>query len=248
MTDLVVPSRFCGPPSSGNGGWTAGALAMLVNGQTEGATVTVSLRQPPPLDTPMPVSQDDGWTVASYDGRPAVRARLDQRPLTPVEPVGLEEARAAETRYPGLVHHPFATCFACGTARAEGDGLRIFPGRVDDVDGFTRAAATWRPHASTADPLMIEGEDVASLPATWAALDCVGAWGADFGERLMVLGSMTARIDARPRIGEPHVVIGSSRGQDGRKTFTAATLYDRDGRVVGTAEHLWIAVDAAAFA
>ncbi|WP_341923876.1 hypothetical protein [Nocardioides psychrotolerans] len=250
MTELIVPSRFCGPPSSGNGGWTAGALATLVDGGGSlGATVTVSLRQPPPLDTPMPVAEDDGWTVASYDGRAAVRARVDERPLTTVEPVALDEALAAEARFPGLEHHPFATCFACGTAREEGDGLRIFPGRVDDVDGFTRAAATWTPHVSTADPDVEAGEDAhASLPATWAALDCVGAWGADFGERLMVLGSMTARIDARPRIGEPHVVIGSSRGQDGRKTFTAATLYDADGRVVGTAEHLWIAIDPAAFA
>lgn len=241
MSHLVVPSRFCGPPSSGNGGWTAGALA----GHVDAATVTVSLRQPPPLDTPMPLSEDDGWTVASYDGRPAVRARGDERPLATVEPVDLETARAAEARYPGLVHHPFATCFVCGTAREEGDGLRIFPGRVDDVDGFTRAAATWTPHPSTAQT---PGDDVASVPTTWAALDCVGAWGADFGERLLVLGSMTARLETRPRIGEPLVVIGASRGQEGRKTFTAATLYDTDGRVVGTAEHVWIAVDAAAFA
>ncbi len=27
MPDLIVPSRFCGPPSSGNGGWSAGALS-----------------------------------------------------------------------------------------------------------------------------------------------------------------------------------------------------------------------------
>ena len=27
---LIVPRRFCGPASSGNGGWTAGALAALV--------------------------------------------------------------------------------------------------------------------------------------------------------------------------------------------------------------------------
>ncbi len=244
MTDLVVPSRFCGPPSSGNGGWTAGALVGLTAGSA-GRTTTVSLRQPPPLDTAMPVSEDDGWTVASHAGRPAVRARVEERPLTTVEPVDLATASAAEARFAGHLHHPFATCFVCGTAREEGDGLRIFPGRVDDVDGFTRAAAVWTPHASTSEH---PGDDVASLPSTWAALDCVGAWGADFGERLMVLGSMTARIETRPRIGEPLVVIGSSRGQEGRKTFTAATLYTGDGQVVGTAEHLWVAVDPAAFA
>jgi len=63
----------------------------------------------------------------------------------------------------------------------------------------------------------------------------------------MVLGRMTARIDALPVVGEPHVVVGEGRGQDGRKTFTAATLYDADGRVVATAEHTWIAVDPAQF-
>ena len=54
-------------------------------------------------------------------------------------------------------------------------------------------------------------------------------------------------LDALPVIGEEHVVVGEGRGQDGRKTFTAATLYDADGRVVATAEHVWIAVDPALF-
>ena len=48
-------------------------------------------------------------------------------------------------------------------------------------------------------------------------------------------------------IGEEHVVVGQDRGHDGRKTFTAATLYDADGRVVAIAEHVWVAVDPADF-
>jgi hypothetical protein len=43
-------------------------------------------------------------------------------------------------------------------------------------------------------------------------------------------------------------VVGGARGSEGRKTFTAATLYDADGRVVAAAEHVWIAVDPADFA
>ena len=49
-------------------------------------------------------------------------------------------------------------------------------------------------------------------------------------------------------IGEEHVLVGAGRGREGRKTWTASTLYDADGRVVGTAEHLWIAVDPKDFA
>ena len=83
---------------------------------------------------------------------------------------------------------------------------------------------------------------------TWAALDCVGGWAGDLEERLMVLARMTARLDSLPVIGEEHVVVGMGRGRDGRKAWTSSTLYDADGRVVGSAEHLWIAVDPAAFA
>lgn len=257
---LIVPSRFCGPASSGNGGWTAGALAALVdhhrprNRAGAWPAINVSLRQPPPLDTPMTVALDDGWTVASFAGSVVARAKTVEVGPVEVEPVSAAEASAAEATYPGLADHPFPTCFACGTGREEGDGLRIFPGRVADQDGAVRIAGTWTPHPSVGEDVDADVADAgadevprASLPVTWAALDCIGGWAGDLTERLMVLGAMTARVDALPVIGEEHVVVGLKRGADGRKTFTASTLYDADGRVVACAEHIWIAVDPANF-
>ncbi|HYQ33099.1 MAG TPA: hypothetical protein VEQ83_07785 [Lapillicoccus sp.] len=253
--DLLVPRRFCGPPSSGNGGWTAGALAAAIphdcpdNRARSWPTIRVALRQPPPLDTPMTVSEDDGSTVATVGGAVVARATVvEGRPVT-VEPVSAAEARAASASYPGLTSHPFPTCFACGTGRGEGDGLRIFPGQTGDGPDGALVAATWTPHPSLHEDWHTYVDEVprASVATTWAALDCIGGWAGDLTERLMVLGRMTARVDDLPVIGEPHVVVGEGRGQDGRKTFTASTLYDADGRVVATAEHTWIAVDAELF-
>jgi hypothetical protein len=255
LSELIIPRRFCGPASSGNGGWTSGALAGLVehdcpeNRADAWPAIRVALRKPPPLDTPMLVAEDGGVTAASVDGVVVVQASVAEVDPTPVEPVFADEARAAMATYPGLTSHPFPTCFACGTAREEGDGLRIFPGQVADVDDGTRIAATWTPHPSVAEDWHTYVDDVrhASLAVTWAALDCVGGWAGDLDERLMVLGGMTARVDALPVVGEEHVVVGLARGRDGRKTFTASTLYDSDGRVVACAEHVWVAVDPADF-
>jgi len=260
-SELLVPRRFCGPPSSGNGGWTAGALAALIphdcpeDRSRSWPTIRVALRQPPPLDSPMTVSEDDGSTVATFGGAVVARATVvEDRPMT-VEPVSPAEARAASATYPGHTSHPFPTCFACGTDRGEGDGLRIFPGRVADQDGpdqqsRVRVAATWSPHPSVGEDFHAYADELprASLATTWAALDCIGGWAGDLTERLMVLAGMTARVDALPVIGEQHVVVGLALGQEGRKTFTASTLYDADGRVVACAEHVWVAVDPATFA
>ena len=252
---LLVPRRFCGPPDSGNGGWTAGALATHLtrespdNRADEWPTVEVSLRQPPPLDSAMQLSEepgDEGRTIrASFGGVVIASAKLVDSELPGVDPVSHEEASAAESTYAGHTFHPFPTCFACGTGRDAGDGLRIFPGVVSGE----RVAATWSPDPSLAEDFhtYVDTPARASVAATWAALDCVGGWAGDLTERLMVLGRMTTRIDTLPVIGEDHVVVGSSRGTEGRKTFTSATLYDADGRVVASAEHVWIAVDPAAF-
>lgn len=258
---LIVPSRFRGPAASGNGGWTAGALAALVdhdcpeNHAERWPAVTVTLRRPPPLDTPMPVSHADGDAVASYADEVVARAGLAEGPgPVTVEPVPAEEARAAMASYAGHTAHPFPTCFSCGTGREQGDGLRIFPGRVADQGGAVRVASVWTPHPSVAEdwhayaePEAAEQVRCASLPVTWAALDCIGAWSSDIIERPLVLGTMTAQIDTLPVIGDEHVVVGLARGTEGRKTFTASTLYDPEGRVVARAEHVWIAIDPAAF-
>src|SRR5690242_11878330 len=219
-TELIVPSRFRGPARSGNGCWTAGALAHTLD--TTGA-VQVTLRRPPALDTLYAVA---GGT-ASLDGEVMGQAEEVADTLRPVEPVPSDEARAAESRYAGLTSHPFPTCFSCGTDRQEGDGLRIFPGQVEpSADGGTRVAATWTPHESVAEDWHAyeTGTRRASLAVTWSALDCAGAWAGDIGERLMVLGRMTARVDALPEIGAEHVVVAADRGTEGRKTFTAASL------------------------
>jgi hypothetical protein len=262
-TELVVPARFCGPPSSGNGGWSAGAVSAYAGEDCPDdhalpwPAVTVSLLAPPPLDVAMTVRPaDEGGVVAAYDGRPVLAARCSHDPVPDVEPVSPEEARAASASYAGLRSHPFPTCFSCGTGREPGDGLRIFPGRVGDAhleDGgppLPRVAATWTPHPSVAEDFHAYADETprASLPVTGAALDCVGGWAGDLEERLMVLARMTVRLDSLPVIGEEHVLVGTGRGREGRKAWTSATMYDADGRVVGSAEHLWIAVDPADFA
>ncbi|RYE76195.1 MAG: hypothetical protein EOO74_08820 [Myxococcales bacterium] len=49
IDELLIPSRYCGPPRSANGGYTAGSLAHVLTG-TGPITATVRLQQPPPLD------------------------------------------------------------------------------------------------------------------------------------------------------------------------------------------------------
>lgn len=241
--DLTVPARFCGPPRSGNGGWTAGALAGLraqaVGAEPLGTPVTVTLRTPPPLDTALATSLAGGALIARHDEAVVAEATGAATAPRAVPGVPLADARAAEAAYPGLRAHPFDTCFVCGPARAPGDGLRIFPGPVGPRDvAEPRVAATWTPALAGG---------TADLATTWAALDCVGGWAGDLADRFMVLGRMTAVVHRLPAAGETLVVVGAARGEDGRRTLTAASLVDAAGAVVGSAEHVWFTVDPAAF-
>lgn len=230
---LRVPRRFNGPPRSGNGGWTAGALAALLPGADLGTSVTVALRMPPPLDVPMPLAATANGVLATHQGRTVAEASYADRAPEPVPAVPVREAALAEGRYHGHQHHPFPTCFACGPARRPGDGLRIFPGPVSEDDRH-RVAATWTPFEST-------------VPITWAALDCAGGWSSDLEERPLVLGTITVLIERLPTTAERYVVVAEERGTEGRKTRTASTLYDPVGEVVASAEHVWIAIDPKEF-
>jgi hypothetical protein len=208
--------------------------------------VTVTLRQPPPLDAELAVTLGgDGRGVEearllSEDGSLVAVAVLGSFDTPPPEGVGVEEARAAESSYAGLSGHPFPSCFVCGPDRERGDGLRLSPGRR--TPGHT--ACVWTP-----DPSLAEGRRSAgaAAPFLWAALDCPGGWASNLETRPLVLGRMTAAYDDLPRIDEPYVVVGALLGSEGRKTYTCSALYEASGRLLARAEHTWIAVDPSRF-
>jgi len=229
---LVVPSRFAGPPGSANGGWVAGRLAVLSG--LPGA-VQVTLRHPPPLELDLDVRTDeDGTVTASFGGAVLVAAEPGCLQTEPVPPVPFDVAALAESGYAGLAAHPFPGCFVCGTDRPAGDGIGLRPGRVGSAPSDP-VATTWVP-----DPSLAAEDDLVAAHFVWAALDCPGGWSSDLVARPMVLGRITAAVHARPEVGEQCVVVGRLLRVDGRKTFTASTAYDRDGRVLGQAEATWI--------
>ncbi|NDL58197.1 hypothetical protein F7O44_14055 [Phytoactinopolyspora sp. XMNu-373] len=222
---LTIGRRFRGPSTSGNGGYVASLVAAGLGVDV----ATVTLRIPPPLDVELRVLDGpeglllvDGDTTVA-EGVPAAEAELEA-----VAPVPADDAREASASYPGLQRHPFPECFVCGTERAPGDGMRLFPGRLGDG----RTACVW-----TVEP------DVAKDPRfVWAALDCPGGWSAPIEGRPMVLGRMTARVADVPEAGEKCVVMGLLIGSEGRKTWTATTAYGADGRELGRAHSTWIRV------
>lgn len=233
---LIVPARFNGPDGSGNGGYVCGLVAALVDRPVGGVGAVVTLRVPPPLETPLSVLADAADAVRVLAGETlvaeGVRAPIG---VAAVAAVPYESALDAEASYAGLVGHPFPRCFSCGVAREPADGLGLRPGPVGD--GLT--ACTWVPDGSLAGP------DGRVQPAVlWAALDCPGGWTSDVVGRPMVLGRMAARLDTVPEPGERCVVAGALSGTEGRKTWTATTAYGEDGRELGRAAATWLAVAA----
>jgi len=247
---LTVPRRFRGPSSSGNGGWTAGALAGFLPAGAAGAgAVRVRLSAPPPLDVPMDVVPLDppgtgGGAVRAVDGE---RLVLEATPADPADTgclvleeavVGWEQAQRAASAYPGGSGHPFPQCFACGPDRAPGDGLRLAPGPVTGVRDVV--AAPWEPAAGAAGGYV-------PAPQVWAALDCPGGWSVDIVGRPMVLGTITAQVLRPPAVGERCVVTGTAVEIGGRKARTATVLRGGGGEVLARATQVWIAVDPATF-
>ena len=214
---MTIPRRFNGPPRSGNGGYVCGRLASYLDGPA-----SVRLRAPPPLERELKV-EASADVARMFDGDTLVaEARRVQFDLIPPTPPSFAEAQAASKSCIGLRRHPLPHCFVCGTRRAEGDGLRIFPGRTADGAVF---AAPWVPHASLDD-----GSGHVAPEFLWAALDCAGAFAVMPAEmQPMILGELCARLDGSVAIGEPCVVAAWAIGVDGRKRFAGTALYSATG-------------------
>jgi hypothetical protein len=229
MKTLTVGSRFCGPPTSANGGYFAGLVATLAS-----RTLAVRLRKPPPLDTQLTVTESDEGRLRVLEGEELIGEaepeRLELEP--PLRRPHYLEAVEASRRYAGFRYHRFPTCFVCGTHRARGDGMRIFAGLIPELGVV---AAPWVPDAS-----LDRGDGKVRPEFMSAALDCPGYYAVAPEDQMMLLGEFTAHIDRLVHIGEACTLIGWQLRARGRKHEAGTALYDGKGELCGRARALWI--------
>jgi len=214
---VEIARRFNGPPDSGNGGYTCGLVAVAY-GANE-----VTLRRPPPLDTPLRVEPDGVYDGDALVATPGTAQVTVEPPPFP----GYDAALKAQDRYAGLTDHPFPTCYVCGPRHDDGLGLRPGPIRND------LAACTWTPADVTPEQV-------------WAALDCPGAWALlQTDESPIVLGRLAVEIDKAPAEGQPHVVVGwRHKPREGRKHFAGTALYDAAGTLLARGQAVWVSLGA----
>jgi len=240
---LTIPSRFNGPPGIGNGGYVCGRIAGYVDGPA-----TVTLRRPPPLDTPLAVENHEG-SIRILSGRTLIGEAApapDAPALEIPDPVSPAEARAAAGRARYFADPVFPDCFVCGMNRLPGDGLRIFPG---PVAGRAVWAAPWAP-----DPSVADAGGRVRPEVVWAALDCpsgiaaaeaagLGAAGAGPGwDAVILLGRMTASLTRRPAVGDQCRVIAWPQTRDGRKLTAGSALVGPGDEVLAVGAALWLTV------
>jgi hypothetical protein len=212
---IVIDRRYRGPDESGNGGYCCGLFALAEGGDV----VEVTLRLPPPLETPLDLR--DGRIVAGD----AVVAEVREAELGVGAPDHVSYGDAVAAATPDL-DSPFPNCFVCGHARGP-DGLHIHAGPLPDRPLY---AAPWVVRDDTVGPEFV-----------WAALDCPGAYATGVpGRGTVVLGQLTARVDRVPGAGEECVVVARHLGSDGRKHAALTALFTSSGELLGLARALWI--------
>jgi hypothetical protein len=225
---LEIPGRFNGPLASGQGGYSAGAIAGFLEGAAE-----VTLRKPVPLDTPLDVVRDGDEAVRVLDGETLI-AEGRSPPgfdLEVPEPVAPAQARDAATRYRGSGDGEFSRCFVCG--RARDDAFGVFAGAVPGRDVV---ASPWTPV-----PWIADSDGRVSPEFVWSVLDCPTYFALYPDELPMsVLAQLTARLDAPVAVGEEHVVIAWPIGKDGRKHQAGSAVLSADGDVLALGQALMI--------
>ena len=191
------------------------------------------LKLPPPLDRDLTI-QSDGESASLMDGETVIASAVRKPIAIDVpDPPSLEVASAAEQRFTGLSGHIFPCCFVCGPDRAEGDGLRIFPGALENSSGHV--AAAWAP-----DPSLLKKDGSLRPEFVWAALDCPGYFAVENVARPAVLGRLGVHMfETRVESG-PLIVSGWPILSDGRKHEAGTALHDRDGRLIAVGHATWI--------
>ena len=224
---VSIPNRFCGPPSSANGGYTCGVLSEALGGCVE-----VTLKSPPPLQTEMAIVMNEHGAELMHGDNVVAIAKHATLDLDCPTPPTFEHALKMTKSFTGYDVHSFPTCFVCGPQRNAGDGLRIFSTK-EHADA--PAESSWVPDDS------ICGDDgLVSPEIVWASLDCPGYFGGSKTGQAAMLGRMTAKMLKRPKAGERCVLLGWALGEEGRKIFAASALYGEDKQLYAFSKQTWI--------
>lgn len=228
-----VDRRRNGPRWSANGGYAAGTLARYADSDV----VSVRLVRTVPLGRPLAVVDSGAGTalVSGFGGRLVATVRPGR--LSTGEPPRIpdfEEALVARAAHPLTgVHHPLSDCYVCGPRRT--DGMHVTPG---PVPGYPQMlAAPWVVRTDDA----VSGQ--AEFAAVWAAMDCTSFPAAALDDRVLcLLGTMTAAVERRPRVGERLVVCSWTREEVGRRHETSVLIVDEGGATVARADATWVAL------
>lgn len=241
VDNMILSQRFCGPPKTGNGGFTAGILVEAVG--TNAAEIR--LLNPTPVETSIILESQKGQQGAIYDDSKKILATLKSISVEdfpdyklPIVP-DLEDAKKISAFYPGFTTHPFPTCFVCGPKREVNDGMRIFVGPAPEQIGFENLmVGHWLP-----DETVVSESGVVRDAVIWGALDCPGGFSAVLDEpQLIVLSKIRGKIIERPKTGENYIVM-SWRLQKMSRAFKVMTaIFKSDSKsLMAIAEALWLA-------
>lgn len=234
--EITIARRFCGPPASGNGGYSAGRVAAFVGDSAE-----VTLRAPPPLETALRVERAGGAVRVLHDGQLVAEGRPAPLELEVPPPPPWAEAVAAARRFNGLRDHAYGTCFVCGPRAAQGLHIYCGPWKQGMVAG------TWTPDASLAD-----ASGAVAPEFLWAAIDCPGSWsviGRDDPDApvkeipsSLLLGRLTGRLFRGLRAGDECTALGWFLGHEGRKYHVGTAIHTRAGELVAASRATWLAL------
>lgn len=244
-SEICISDRFCGPPNSGNGGYTCGLVARhFAQHLAPNTPCEVMLRAPPPLNTALSFHCDADNRKAEqaelrYGDTVIATAQRKHYDINVPPAPSLAQAAKAEKNCRGLRNHTFPCCFVCGPDRAPGDGLRIFAGQENGNDTKNKTglvASRWTPDASL-------GYTTGELDAEfiWAALDCPGYFAVREQAQYALLGSLCATILQPIQVDEALVVIGWPIHSDGRKHRAGTAIY-RGEMLLASAVATWVSI------
>ncbi len=234
---VIIARRFCGPPDSGNGGYSCGVLpGSLLGGTAEGHAAHLAAARIVRMD----VVRDGSGVHLMAGGQLVAEARPADLAMDAPPAPSLEEAIAGRVRaFRGASRTSIRRASCAGRSARRATGCASTPAQ-------SRGATSRRPLRSSRTPRSPTRERPGcGARSAWAALDCPSV---KFGfhcfgpfEGVRSFSGVSRRASTRfRRVGDRCISVGWSLGRDGRKIHCGSALYAEDGALLAVGKATWI--------